>query len=192
MGSKVRARPITEVKTKAAAAKLIKSRADAEGNLGIEDLVEASVLAMFFIQKLGKASQFQLAEKITASGGRLNDDLLLQAIEALQARGLVSYATGTDAKTQERVRMWKPRQSIWASPPEVAHITELMPALVATKECQALIDLFNAGEEKGEGQEKEIETFARLRQVLRDRGDVSHRRRDARLAAQEPVARQHR
>jgi hypothetical protein len=154
MGAKMRAKPITEVKTKAAAARLIKQRADQKGNLPIEDVVEASIMAMFFIQKLGKVSQFQIAEKIAASGGRLNEDLLLQSIEALQARGLVSYATGTDATTKERVRMWKPRQAIWASPPEVAHITELMPALVATKECQALIDLFNEGEKKGEGEQK--------------------------------------
>lgn len=120
----------------------------------VEELVEASVLAMFFIQKLGKAHVDEILAKIEATGGAIDEHLLTQAVEALQARGLVSYARGRKKGTGESVKMWKPKQAIWAAPPEVAHITELLPALVSTPEAQDLITRLNADEAEGAGEKK--------------------------------------
>jgi hypothetical protein len=132
----------------------LQKRVDENGNLTVDDVVEASVLAMFVVQKLGKASVEEVREKLEAMSGKIDEHLLMQAVEALQARGLVSYARGRQKGTGESVRMFKPRQSIWAAPPEVAHITELLPALVATPEAQDLIETLNAGEAEGEGEKK--------------------------------------
>lgn len=127
----------------------------AEGapKMEIAELVEASVLAMFFCQKLGQASAEDVREKIVAGGGEINEHLLSQALEALRARGLLSYARGRKAGG-ESIKMYRPRQVIWASPPEVAHLVDLLPRLVATPEAQQLIAKLNAAEEDGDGEEK--------------------------------------
>jgi hypothetical protein len=129
------------------------SRRVKDGVLELDDLVEASIIAMFFIQKLGKADLTQIREKIEAQSGRVNEHVLAQAVEALQARGLVAYARGR-TKGGDSVTMWKPRQILWAAPPEVAHLTKLLPLLVATPESQRLIEALNTGEKIGEGEEK--------------------------------------
>lgn len=126
---------------------------DDQGRVVLEELVETSVVAMFFLQKLGKATSTQIGEKINEIGAWVDEHLLLQAIEALQARGLISYATGR-LKKGEFSRMWKLRSVVWSRPPEVAHITDLLPTLVATEEAQKIITEFNTGEREGDGVEK--------------------------------------
>jgi hypothetical protein len=128
-------------------------RVDEKGTLPITDIVEASIVAMFFTQKMGKASLSQIHDKITDMAGEIDKDLLEQALEALRARGLLSYARGKVAG-EGSVRMYKPKQILWAAPPEVAHLAELLPALVATPEAQKLISAMNAGEKIGEGEKK--------------------------------------
>ena len=124
------------------------------GKLEIGDLVQATVLSMYFVQKLGQATLAQILAKIDEAAGSLNEHLLQQALEALRARGLASYASGR-TEDGSSVKMWKPRRSIWAAPPEVAHITELLPTLVATPEAQDLIASFNEDESEGRGDKKE-------------------------------------
>lgn len=119
----------------------------------IEGLVEVSVLAMYFVQALGKSTPAEVYEKINAIGADVNLHTLEQAIEALQARGLISYARGKSAGGQS-VRMFKPRQIVWAAPPEVAHVSVLLPALVETEEARTIVETLNEGEAKGDGEKK--------------------------------------
>lgn len=118
------------------------------GNRELEDLVEVSVLSLFFVQKLGKASMTDVDEKIKKIGGIINEHLLGQALEGLRARGLLSYARGAN-KAGDNIQMYKTTKVKWAQPPEVAHVTDLLPALVATEEAKEIIDLLNASEESG-------------------------------------------
>lgn len=123
-------------------------------DLELEDLVEVSVLTMFFVQKLGKASMEDVDGKIKAIGGVINEHLLDQALEGLRARGLLSYARGKN-KSGANVQMYKTTKVKWAQPPEVAHVKDLLPALVATEEAKEIIDALNASEEAGkEGTKK--------------------------------------
>lgn len=117
-------------------------------DLELEDLVEVSVLSMFFVQKLGKASMEDVDLKIKAIGGIINEHVLEQALEGLRARGLLSYARGKN-KAGANVQMYKTTKVKWAQPPEVAHVKDLLPALVATEEAKEIIDALNASEESG-------------------------------------------
>jgi hypothetical protein len=133
---------------------VLNDRRDAAGNvhIGDDDLVFACVLAMFFIQKLGKASLAKIVSSMADIGAIIDVHLADNACEALRARGLVSYATGRKAVSQggESVRMYKPRQIVWANPPEVAHVIDLLPGLVSSKEAEDLIDRLNDVEREGD------------------------------------------
>lgn len=132
----------------------LKKKLNADGNLELTELVEVSILSMYFIQRLGKATTGEVQEKMKAQHAIVDVHLLQQGIEALQARGLVSHASGRQGKIGERVVMWKAKNTIWAAPPEVAHIVDLLPNLVSTEEAQALIAQLNGQEEEGDGESK--------------------------------------
>ncbi len=117
-------------------------------NIKLEDIVEVSVLSLFFVQKLGKASMGDVDTKLRDIGGEVNEHLLDQALEGLRARGLLSYASGKN-KTGDFTKMYKTTKVKWAAPPEVAHISDLLPALVATDEAKEIISVLNASEESG-------------------------------------------
>lgn len=119
----------------------------------LKDLVEISVVTMFFVQKLGKASMAQIDEKIKAVHGQVNEGLLEQALEGLRGRGLLSYARGK-GQDGANIQMYKTTKIKWAQPPEVAHMADLLPALVATEEAKTIIDLLNDSEESGDGTKK--------------------------------------
>ncbi len=117
-------------------------------DMELKDLVEVSVLSMFFVQKLGKASMEDVDGKIKDIGGVVNEHLLEQALEGLRARGLLSYSRGKN-KDGDSIQMYKTTKVKWAQPPEVAHVADLLPALVATEEAKEIIDVLNASEESG-------------------------------------------
>ncbi len=119
----------------------------------IEDLIEVSVVALFFVQKLGKASATDVSDNIQKIHGEVNAHTLDQALEGLRARGLLSYARGK-SKAGESVQMYKTTKVKWAQPPEVAHISDLLPALVSTDEAKKIIDILNDSESDGEGDSK--------------------------------------
>jgi hypothetical protein len=119
----------------------------------VTDIIDASVLCLFFVQKIGKASASDVSDKLEDIGGSINEHLLDQALEALRGRGLLSYARG--AKTSgEKVQMYKTTKVKWAAPPEVAHIKDLLPALVKTEEATRIINILNGKEEIGDGEKK--------------------------------------
>lgn len=120
----------------------LKARLDADGKVMLDDLVEVQVLTLFFVQKLGKASNRDLQERFDAVGAVVNPHLLAQATEALQGRKLLSYGRGR-APSGENMRQWVMRRAIWSSPLEVAHISDLLPKLIATAETSALLDELN-------------------------------------------------
>jgi len=126
-------------------------------DMELEDLVEVSVLSMFFVQKLGKASMEDVDGKIKVIGGLINEHLLEQALEGLRARGLLSYSRGKN-KLGEGIQMYKTTKVKWAQPPEVAHVADLLPALVATEEAKEIIDVLNASEESGKDGTKKAKT----------------------------------
>ncbi len=75
-------------------------------DMELKDLVEVSVLSMFFVQKLGKASMEDVDGKIKDIGGVVNEHLLEQALEGLRARGLLSYSRGKN-KDGDSIQMYK-------------------------------------------------------------------------------------
>lgn len=131
-------------------------RAELKG-MELKNLVEVSVLCLFFIQKLGKASLQDVDEKLKGIEGVVNEHLLEQALESLRARGLLSYARGKDAAGNS-IQMYKTTKVKWAQPPEVAHISDLLPALVSTEEAKDIIDLLNVSEESGKDGTKKAKT----------------------------------
>lgn len=143
-------------KMAAAIAGSMASRRGEDGVVDITELVEASVLMMFFFQKLGKATVTEVVEKMEAVKARIDHHLADQAADALQSRGFISYARGRSAGSGDSVKMWKPRRSIWAAPPEVAQLlgADLLAYLVSTDEAQALIEQLNDAESTGDGEEK--------------------------------------
>jgi len=119
----------------------------------VTELSEGSALVMFFVQKLGKAAADQIREKIEAIGGAINEHFLGQVLDALQARGFISYSKGKrpDGAVGQ---MWKVKRAAYAAPPEVAHIDELLPRLIATDDAQRLLDGLNEAEAEGDGTSK--------------------------------------
>jgi hypothetical protein len=111
---------------------------------------------MFFLQRLGKSTVGEIIEKMSAIKLCMDPHLADQAMEALQARGFVSYARGRSAGSGDAVRMWKPRRSVWAAAPEVAQLAgaDLLAFLVSTDEAQALIAQLNDAEASGDGEDK--------------------------------------
>ena len=127
---------------------------DAQGRLIIDDLVPASVLLMFFIQKLGKPNLEQLVDKVDAAQVVINPHLLEQAVESLRARQFVSYAKGKNTEGQV-VNHYKPRKANFAGVPDVAQVTRsFLSELVTTKDAEELITAMNAAEEEGDGKPK--------------------------------------
>lgn len=130
---------------------------DEKGRLILDDLVPASVLLMFFIQKLGKATLEQLVMKVDAAGVVLNPHLLEQSVEALQARQFVSYSKSKDTAGQV-VDAWKPRKANFAGIPDVAQVTRsFLSDLVTTPDAEELISAMNASEREGDGKSKATE-----------------------------------
>ena len=125
-----------------------------DGTVPLEGLVEVSVLALFIVQKLGQASLDQVLEQARGIHAAIDPYLLEQALEALRARQLLSYVSGRKKGTGESNKQWKIKQAIWSSSPEMAHVKDLLPALVSTDEAQGIIDLLNGSEEAGEGKPK--------------------------------------
>lgn len=123
------------------------------GKLAVDDLVQASVLALFFVQKLGKASAADVEQHMNEIEATINEHLLDQALEGLRGRGLLSYARGAK-KDGENIKMYKTTKVKWAAPPEVAHIKDLLPALVETEEAKHIIKVLNGAEEAGDGMTK--------------------------------------
>lgn len=123
----------------------------------LEDVVEISIVAMFFVQSLGVASVKDVDDKITAFHGAVNEHVLLQAMEGLRARGLLSYTRGT-TKGGASIKQYKTAKVKWAASPEVAHIKSLLPALTATPEAQSIIDALNGAEETGKGGTKKAKS----------------------------------
>ena len=123
------------------------------GAMNIDDLVDASVLSLFFVQKLGKAARQDVHEKMEAIGAIVNINLLDQSLEALRGRGLLSYARGAK-RDGESVKMYKTTKVKWAAPPEVAHVKDLLAALVSTEEGTRIINILNEQEEVGDGEKK--------------------------------------
>lgn len=119
----------------------------------LNDLVEVSIVATYFVQKLGKASHADVLAKMQEIHADVNPYLLDQALEALRGRGILSYATGKKI-SGETAKFYRMRQVIWAAPPEIAHIKDLLPALVSTDEATHLIAILNDSEENGAGEKK--------------------------------------
>lgn len=130
-------------------------REDDQGHLIVEELTAAQVLIYFFIEKLGKPSLDQIEDRVMAAGVRVTRALLKQAVESLQARGFVSYATTEHPTSGEQVRGYKPRNVMFAAMPEVAHISyNFLASLVASPEATALITDLNVAEHEGDGTAK--------------------------------------
>lgn len=128
---------------------------DGQGRLVIEDLVPASVLIMFFVQKLGKASLHQIAEKVEAANVVMDLHLMQNAIDALQSRQFLSYAKGKKPGTGEVIDQWKARKANFSGVPETAQVSQsFLSELVATPDARELIGSLNAAEEEGDGTAK--------------------------------------
>ncbi|KKL57227.1 hypothetical protein LCGC14_2237520 [marine sediment metagenome] len=123
------------------------------GTMQLDELVSVQVLSMYLVQKLGKASVTDVANKALEIHAEINMHLLDQALEGLRGRGLLSYARGKKT-SGESVRMYKVAKVKWASPPEMAHIKDLLPALVCTEEAGRIMRILNGAEEIGDGESK--------------------------------------
>ena len=122
--------------------------------LPITELVQLQVLTAFLVQKLGKASQANVAEKMAELGAACDEHLLHQALEGLRGRGILSYASGRKPEGQVAA-FYRMRRAEYAPSLEIAHITDLLPRLVATPEAKALMAELNGEEaEVEEGEQK--------------------------------------
>lgn len=113
-----------------------------EGNIA-----ELSILALFFVQHIGKASVDDVYQHIIKIHGNTNEHTLQQAMEGLRARGLLSYARGSN-KLGESIQVYKTSKIKWASPPEVAHVSNLLSSLLTTEEGRSIVSLLNEAETK--------------------------------------------
>lgn len=132
-------------------------RSDLKNVEVVKDLVEVSILCMFFVQKLGKASAEDVDRKIKEVHGQVNEHLLDQALEGLRARNLLSYARGGN-KEGHNIQMYKTTKVKWSQNLEMAHISDLLPALIATEEAKEIIDILNNSEESGKDGVKKVKT----------------------------------
>jgi hypothetical protein len=122
--------------------------AGAGGAYEMTDLVELQVVCAFLVQKLGKANQQDITEKLAAIGALASEHLLHQALEGLRGRAIISYATGRKAKGDVSVH-YRMRRSEFAPALEIAHISDLLPRLVETPEARALMAELNGQEAAG-------------------------------------------
>jgi len=143
-------------KSATAVAESLAARMGDDGYVTLEEIVETTILALFFIQKLGKASLDQVTEAMDGIKARVDRHLLEQACEALRARKMASVSSGRGpaASGGESIRMYRIRDISFSSTPETAHVKDLLPGLVATPEGQLLIDAMNELEEDGDGTKK--------------------------------------
>lgn len=123
------------------------------GEREITDITEASLVALYFVQRLGQVSVPEIHAKIREHHGLIDEHFLSQACEALQSRGLLAMKAGKQ-KGGLPVKMWKCRDVLWSKPPEMAHLVDLLPQLVETPEAKRFIDGMNRGEEEGDGTSK--------------------------------------
>jgi hypothetical protein len=136
---------------------------DEKGRIIVDDLVSSSVLLMYFVQKLGQASNAQIAEKVEAAGVTINSNLLDQALEALRSRDYVSIATG-NTNDGEVVSQYKPRKACFAGMPEVAQVTKaFLSNLVSTPDAEGIVAAMNDDEVEGNGTAKAKESKIKYR-----------------------------
>lgn len=127
---------------------------DVDGKVIVDDLVPASVLLMFFVQKLGKASFDQIKAKVASAAVVMDEHLMRNALDALQARQFLSYAKGK-AAGGEVVDMWKPRKANFSGMPDTAQVSQaFLSSLVSTKDAEEMLTSLNASEEEGDGRSK--------------------------------------
>lgn len=120
----------------------------------ITDLVEAQVLGAYVIQSLGKATSPEAIQAMERGGGlaalsvSITEERLVNALRALQSRGLVSINHELREAENVKVRVYSLTRAAWSSPPEIATFTKLLPVLVQTAEAEELKCLFDDEEVK--------------------------------------------
>lgn len=129
----------------------------AAANMVLDNVVEVSVLALFFVQNIGKATVQDVDTNIRKIHGEVNEHLLHQSMEGLRARGLLSYSSGKSREGNVQ-QMYKTTKVKWAHPPEIAHIANFLPALVATEEARSIVRILNDAESSGKGSVQKAKT----------------------------------
>jgi DNA-binding PadR family transcriptional regulator len=126
----------------------------------ITDLVEAQILGAYVIQSLGKATSPEAMTALDTGGGlsvlnvQITEERLVNALRALQSRGLVSINQELREGFEVKVSVYSLTRAAWTTTPEVATFTKLLPVLVQTADAEELKSLFDAEETKTRSSEK--------------------------------------
>lgn len=112
------------------------------------NLAEVGLIAVYLVQK----NQFATQDEIIQLGKdklvcELDKDVLDRALASCKKRGLIAEERRKVDKQSRKVYSLK--NLSWKQPPEYAHVTDLLPVLLHTKELAAIKGWFDGKEDKG-------------------------------------------
>lgn len=114
------------------------------------DQTEIQITACYLVQKLRTPT---LHEILVTARERMSCDInekkLGRALDGLKKADITAQNTCTLENGIKAIQHSMKRFGNWQSSPEYAHIADLLPQLLATKEAQEIIDTLNGQEGKG-------------------------------------------
>lgn len=118
----------------------------------ISDPMEAQIITVYLVQKLGEATIADLVktakERLGVSFGK-NNTYLIQALKGMTKKGVLSANQRMDGE-HETVHVWVMRSTGWKTPPEFAIFTDLLPELLRTAPLELLKEGFDKKEQQGD------------------------------------------
>lgn len=119
----------------------------------ITDVMEAQIIATYIVQKMGTATLSNVAETAASAldcDFGPNNNLLAQALKALKKRDILAENQRPVGSNSRMVKVWEMKKLGWKSPPEYAHVGDLLPELLRTTELEELKSGFDKKEKQGD------------------------------------------
>jgi len=119
----------------------------------IENLTEAQLIATYIVQKMGSATIANIVETAATAldcNFGPNNNLLTQALKGLKKRDIIAENQRPVGANSKMVKVWEMKKLGWKSPPEYAHVGDLLPELLRTVELEDLKSGFDKKEKQGD------------------------------------------
>ena len=123
---------------------------DEKGFVKLTDKQQIAVVLTYLIQKDGRATSDELVKYLANLGAKVHPRVLTNRLKALQTRDIIAIA---DAEAKNPT--WKVKSIRFNAIPEVAHIKDLLPALMSNPAAEDVLRAL--GELDSEGKSKKRE-----------------------------------
>lgn len=115
----------------------------------LTDMNKITLVAVYLVQKLGKPTLDEIIETaISKLNTNFDKKLLLRALKGAAKRAIVGIEQ-SQQPDGKNVTVAVMKTMAWKQPPEYAHVTDLLPALISTPALESVKAYFDSLEGKG-------------------------------------------